>query len=54
VPSPLKTRREFCKLLKVSMTTLDKMIAEGKIKAFKVGGKSVRIHEDQLKSILSN
>lgn len=52
--SPLLTKKEVCDFLKISVVTLNKFIAEGRIKALKVGGKSVRIHESELKSYQAN
>jgi excisionase family DNA binding protein len=51
--SPLFTKKEVCQLLKISRVTLHKLISSGEIKILKVGGKSIRIHEDALKSFIS-
>jgi excisionase family DNA binding protein len=53
-PSPLRTKKEVCQFLKISIVTLDKLIANGSIKTLKIGGKSVRIHERELQSFISN
>jgi excisionase family DNA binding protein len=52
--SPLRTKKEVCQFLKISIVTLDKLIAEGRIKTSKVGGKSIRIHESELNSFIAN
>lgn len=52
--SPLLTKKEVCEFLKISVVTLNKLIANGAIKSLKVGGKSVRIHESELKSYQAN
>jgi excisionase family DNA binding protein len=52
--SPLLTKKEVCRFLKISIVTLNKLIANGAIKSFKVGGKTVRIHESELKSYQAN
>jgi excisionase family DNA binding protein len=50
---PLLTKREACQILKISITTLDKLIADGSIKSIKVGEKSVRIPQSELQSFIS-
>lgn len=45
------SKREVCEMINVSTKTLDRMIARGEIKAFKVGSQ-VRIHISELNRIM--
>ena len=42
------TRKEAADRLAVSLRTLDGLIARGQLPAYKIGGKLVRIREDEL------
>ena len=49
----LLTRQEVCEHLKVSIDTLQRLIAKGEIQALRVGGRGIRVSEEALEAYLS-